>query len=397
MTDSTMISKISPESLAPFYSRFSVDKRILLTGHSHQAWPDCSLDGQNEAWEDAAKYVDNKWPLVFKKLDSLRQTYLALLDDNNGYVSIGQNTHDLLVRFLSALPLKNKPQIVTTDGEFHTIRRQLSRLEEESIEVIPVPSYPTENVVSQIIDSLSTKTAAVLVSSVFFQNAQILSGMSELMQACEKNNTELLIDVYHQLNVVPFSVSNSHLESAFIIGGGYKYCQFGEGVGFLRFPKHTQMRPVITGWFADFSHLDEINQKVEYDKTHDRFAGATFDPVSAYRAVAVAEFFQKQNLTPEKLRDISQEQMDFLITCIDNKDFDPTIISRDNSVSLTNIAGFLALKTPYAKSLADHLYQNNIFSDVRGEYIRLGPAPYVTFEQINSAVDCIAEFVHSKI
>ena len=51
----------SPNALAPHYSAFRVDERLLLTGHSHQAWPDCGFDGQQAAWLDAARYVDDKW------------------------------------------------------------------------------------------------------------------------------------------------------------------------------------------------------------------------------------------------------------------------------------------------------------------------------------------------
>ena len=46
--------------LAPHYSRFRVAERLLLTGHSHQAWPDVAL-GAQAAFEDAALDVDAKW------------------------------------------------------------------------------------------------------------------------------------------------------------------------------------------------------------------------------------------------------------------------------------------------------------------------------------------------
>ena len=48
----------SPNALAPHYSAFRVDERLLLTGHSHQAWPDVAREGQLEAFEDAARHVD---------------------------------------------------------------------------------------------------------------------------------------------------------------------------------------------------------------------------------------------------------------------------------------------------------------------------------------------------
>ena len=51
-----------PNPLAAHYSRFGVAERLLLTGHSHQAWPDVGFEAQQRAWLDAAELVDDKWP-----------------------------------------------------------------------------------------------------------------------------------------------------------------------------------------------------------------------------------------------------------------------------------------------------------------------------------------------
>jgi kynureninase len=53
--------RASPNALAPHYTRFRVGERLLLTGHSHQAWPDIGLEAQQEAWLDAADLADRKW------------------------------------------------------------------------------------------------------------------------------------------------------------------------------------------------------------------------------------------------------------------------------------------------------------------------------------------------
>ena len=45
------------------------------------------------------------------------------------------------------------------------------------------------------------------------------------------------------------------LGDAFVVGGGYKYCQLGEGNCFLRIPPDTDLRPVVTGWFSEFTAL----------------------------------------------------------------------------------------------------------------------------------------------
>ena len=65
----------SPNLLAPHYSAFRVSERLLLTGHSHQAWPDCARDGHLEAWDDAAELVDDKWERAFAKADRVRRGF----------------------------------------------------------------------------------------------------------------------------------------------------------------------------------------------------------------------------------------------------------------------------------------------------------------------------------
>src|SRR3989475_8243357 len=133
---------IDPEKLAKHYTRFRVTERILLTGHSHQAWPDVAFEAQQQAWLDAAEFVDDVWDKAFEKANEVRRGFARLLDDSPDQIALAPNTHELVVRFLSALPFKRRPKLITTDGEFHTIRRQLDRLAEEGVEVVKVAAEP---------------------------------------------------------------------------------------------------------------------------------------------------------------------------------------------------------------------------------------------------------------
>ena len=176
----------SPNALAPHYSQFRVAERLLLTGHSHQAWPDRAFEGQTQAWRDAATLVDEKWDAAFAKADRVRLGFAAWLGDPGGSVALSTSTHDLVVRFLSALPLASRPRLVTTDGEFHTIRRQLDRLEEEGIEIARVAALPVDTVAERLGAATTEDTAAVLVSAVLFRNAHIVPGLGELMDTCRR-------------------------------------------------------------------------------------------------------------------------------------------------------------------------------------------------------------------
>ncbi len=367
---------INPEELAKHYTRFRVSERILLTGHSHQAWPDVAFEAQQQAWLDAAELVDDVWDVAFEKANEVRRGFARLLDDTPERIALAQNTHELVVRFLSALPLGRRPQLVTTDAEFHTIRRQLDRLAEEGIEVIKVPAMPAATLAERLAISVDDRTAAVLVSAVLYTNAHIVPNLRVVQQACERVGAELLVDAYHALNVVPFSLIAEGLQRAYVIGGGYKYCQLGPGNAFLRFPEDSDLRPVVTGWFSEFTDLSRspAGGRVTYGPGPARFAGATYDFTSHYRAAAVFKFFDDQKLTPPKLRELSQHQIEIL-----------SGVSRNDA-----IGGFLAIPAPRAAKIQKALRKKNIWTDYRDQTLRLGPAPYINDAQIDIAVEVSA-------
>lgn len=366
---------INAAELAKHYSRFRVTERILLTGHSHQAWPDVGFDAQQQAWLDTAEHVDEVWDLAFQKANEVRRGFARLLDDTPERIALAPNTHELVVRFLSALPLRKRPQLVTTDGEFHAIRRQLDRLAEEGIEVIKVPAMPVSTLAERLAISVDDRTAAVLVSAVLFANAQIVPHLNAVQEACERVGAELLVDAYHALNVVPFSLIEARVQRAYVVGGGYKYCQLGPGNAFLRFPQDSDLRPVVTGWFSEFTALSDApgRGRVSYDPGPGRWAGATYDFTSHYRAAAVFKFFEEQKLTPQKLRDLNQHQIEVL----------------SGGTRNDAVGGFLALPAPRAGKIQQALRKQNIWTDHRGDMLRVGPAPYVTDAQLDTAAEAI--------
>jgi kynureninase len=389
----------SPNALAPHYSRFKVADRLLLTGHSHQAWPDVGFEAQAESWLDAARYVDDKWDNAFRKADRVRRGFAGLLGEPDAAIALAGNTHELVVRLLSALPLHTRPRLVTTDGEFHTIRRQLDRLAEEGIEVVRVAEAPVETVTERVATVVDGRTALVLISSVFFDSGRIARGLHVVAEACRRHGAQLLVDAYHALDVVPFSTREEDLGEAFVIGGGYKYCQLGEGNCFMRIPPDCDLRPVITGWFSEFTALTsrERDGRTTYGTGGDRFAGATYDPASHYRAAGVFEFFDQQGLSPTLLREVSQHQIGVLAARFDGLGLDPAVISRDRTAPLAEIGGFLALESPHAGPLATLLHGRGVLVDARGEALRFGPAPYLSDRQLEEAMAILGEVARAGV
>src|SRR5262245_9305402 len=88
------------------YSRFLAFVRVLLTGHSHQAWPDVVRDAMDRFFDDSARFVDDKWSeVVFPKMDRVGARILQRMAFSpSDAIAFGRSTHELVFRLLTCLP-----------------------------------------------------------------------------------------------------------------------------------------------------------------------------------------------------------------------------------------------------------------------------------------------------
>lgn len=378
--------------LQPLYSKFDVANRLLFTGHSHQAWPDVARAALLEAFDDAALHVDDKWGKAFAKAERVRIGYRKWLGMPTAEIALFQNTFDALVSWLSAMPLQQRPHLVTTDGEFHSLRRLLARLEEAGVRIDRIAAHPVETLAERYsqhlhtLDKAGQRPAAAFCSTVLFETGHIVPHVPALAQAARTTGVPLLLDTYHHLAALPFDPSG--LDDVYIVGGGYKYCQLGEGNGFLRVPNQTELRPIVTGWFAEFRWLNQPvhARPVPYGEGAERFFGATYDPISHYRAASVFDFFDIQELSASLLREQSLRQINHMMMRLKTHPLLAAHFALDSYDPITR-GGFLALHTTHATRLKELLATRGVLTDSRGMSLRLGPAPYTTDAQLDAAID----------
>ncbi|MEM9074130.1 MAG: aminotransferase class V-fold PLP-dependent enzyme [Myxococcota bacterium] len=369
--------RLDADALRPHYASFLQPGRILLTGHSHQAWPDVAEQGLRQAFRDAAAHVDDKWSHAAEAAEAVRSAVVAYHGGTTSQIALAANTHELLTRLFSALDLRRRPRFVATTGEFHSIRRQLMRLEEEGIEVCWVDAEPVATLAERLAAAVTDRTAALLTSTTLFQTSSVVPHLEVACEAAHAAGAEVVLDAYHHTGIVPWCPVDAQ---AYVVGGGYKYLQWGEGCGFMRVPEDCTLRPVITGWFSDFGNL-ERGIGLGYGTTHgDRFAGATYDPSSHYRARAVIDHFAACDMTIENLRETSLAQTERILNALDGYE---VLTPREGR------GGFVTVRIPNAPEIAKKLRAQNVFVDARGDLLRLGPAPYLRDDEIDAGVHAL--------
>lgn len=388
-------SERAPEGFRDAYRAFLRPGRILLTGHSHQAWPDVAREAQCRAFDDAATFVDDKWEAaVHPKLERVARGIAGRL----GYrkeqsIAFGQNTHELVFRLLSCFPFDERTRIVTTSGEFHSLDRQLRRAEEEGVRVAWVEATDKSTLPERLCEAIVPGTSLVATSLVFFEDGAQLHGLREIAERAEAVGAALLLDAYHSFNVVPMPVADLPGE-VYVTAGGYKYAQFGEACCFLRIPPGSERRPLFTGWFANFSELAlprSERGRVGYGPGASRFAGSTYDASPFYRAEAVLDHFERFGLGVERLRAISLRQTDRVLGRLEELGAERLGLEVVSPRDPARRGGFVALRTPNAGRLVEALRKRSVFVDSRGSILRIGPAPYLLDEEIDQGVEALIE------
>ena len=385
------------KSLQPHYSHFDVSRRLLFTGHSHQAWPDVAFQGVQDYLNMVAEQVDKKWGFAFEKTEQMRSYLRDFYDDPTGKYCREQNTHVLLVSWLSSLDLKNKPKIITTTGEFHSMYRQLRMFEEHGLNIVYLPHENDEELLNAIKKEIDDSTAAIMLSRIYYETAEINTKVSKIAAEAKKADVPIMIDDYHGTNVVPLSFTEEELEHIYLLIGGYKYLQWGEANCFLRYPANCRLRPAITGWFSAFEQLDHprTDDPVSFDEGDQKFATATYDPISQYRAAAVTDFFQKQGLSPDVLQKQYRAQISYLRKLFDENNFEGSNIKHANTKPLKETGGFMALRSPDARDIRADLLKKDVFTDARNDIIRFGPAPYTTSNQCEEVIRELFDTIRS--
>jgi selenocysteine lyase/cysteine desulfurase len=368
--------------------------RLHFAAHSHHLWPDASFAGQVAAWNDAARLADRKWDKVMGEVWPEAQEHVAreLGTGDPSAIVFASNTHDFLIRLITAAPARGSGPLraLTTDGEFHSARRQFARWVEAGwIALDKIPAEPAASLSDRFIEAAgSGDHDLIMISQVLFGSGQLFNRVAELAALAEPGGPWVVIDGYHAFMAVADPFGEEAGRSAFYLGGGYKYAMAGEGCAFLHAPDGFGPRPPITGWFAEFEDLTLPPGSVGYAKDAGRFMGATFDPSALYRFNAVQRTLADHGLTTARISGHVAELQAQLLAAIDQTAL--ANVELFNPLDGGPHARFLAFRTPNAQRWYQELKARNCITDVRGDVLRIGFGIYQNAEDVDRLLELLA-------
>ncbi len=366
--------------------------RLHFAAHSHHLWPDASYDGHVAAWADAATLADRKWEKIFGEVIPGAQDNIAhelgLRDPRT--IGLAPNTHELLTRIFSAR-FKGEPlDVLTTDGEFHSFRRQSARWQEEGrLKLRIVPCEPYARFTERYLEALHERTPDIaFLSHIMFKSGLRFDGASELAALASPDGMWAVLDLYHSFMAIPCDFADV-ADRVFLLGGGYKYAMAGEGAAFVHAPPGFAPRPENTGWFADFVAMEGKQQGVAYSDDGGRFLGATYDSTGLYRFNAVRAMLLAEGLDTEQIAARVASLRAPLIAAIEAGEAGKL---REAEVLKPNTQGpqarFVSLRHPHATDWKAKLMAANVITDARDDVLRIGLGLY--HDEVDIGAFCTA-------
>ncbi len=371
-------------AVRPLFSRTLALPRIYLANHMLGRPLDRMQADVAEGARLWAEELRGAWGPWLAEEQSYRAAIASL---------VGLARPDCVVPKLSAGPalrtvLSGLPVgaiVLTTRGEFAAISVVLAQYAAQGrIRVrFAEPDEQGRWTASQIINALRSASPVklVVISHVFYADGQLLGGIAEIATACHEQGAELLVDCYHSLGIVPFSMEAMGCD--YLIGGCYKYLRGGPGVAFLAMAPHVADRkPIHSGWFALESGTDPWQSSgLQLRPGGDAWLDGSPAMLTYYQARSGLAFTRAIGV--ERLRAYSLEQLRFLKSELAARG----IASRGGNF---DHGAYLTVAMPQAAEVVLRLAEQGIVLDQRNGLLRVCPDCLTTREELLRVAEAIA-------
>ena len=284
---------------------------------------------------------------------------------------------------LSCFPFTGeRRRIVYGDGEFPSVRYLHQAQAERGAEVVVLAKK------EDLVEAIDERTQLVLLSHVLFKTG-LVQDVEPVIQRAHEVGAHVLLDAYQSVGAVPLDVGALGVD--FATGGSVKWLCGGPGAGWLyiRPDLAERLEPTLVGWQG---HADPFafEPELRYASGAARFLTGTPNVPALYAATAGYDIIEEIGVAA--IRDRSLELTSRLTGLLDEAGYE-VVSPREPELRGATVV----VRVPDAPAVHAELQRREILCDFRPDVgLRLGPHFFTTEEEIDFAVDQIAEIATSS-
>ncbi len=370
-----------------------LEKTNYLVTHSLGAMPRSVYDGLKDyadTWANRGvrAWHEGWWEIAQETGDLVGKIFHA----PTGSVVMHQNVSVSVSVVLSCFDWQKsrRNKIVSNELEFHSVVYVCEEQKRNGARHVCVKSkdglHPNY---SEILNAIDEETQLVVISLVFFRNAE-LCDFEPIIKKAHSVGALVLIDAYQGTGTVPFDVQASDVD--FYTGGSVKWLCGGPGAAYLYIKPSLipKLEPKLTGWMAHQAPFAFETGRIRYADSVYRFFHGTAAIPALYAARKSYGIIQQVGV--ENIREKSLTQTQLLIDQAQRRGY------RVNTpLSAASRGGSVTVDIPNGQAVVKALESQNILCDFRpGAGIRLSPHFYSKDEELHAAWEAIDEIITKK-
>lgn len=362
--------------------------RVHLNNCSAAPIPQRGLDARREC-ERVWIEEGNPWGPWLEKVNESKAQFADLVNADPDEVAVMSSATQAFAQVASAFDYTDANEVVVTDLEFPTVPQFWHAQQRRGARVRWAESPDGEWVPPDTYEAAMSGDTLLVCSAHAYSFTGGLMDVEAVADAVHDRGGYLFLDAYQSAGIVPIDVKAQGID--LLVSGTLKFLLGGPGIAYLYVDRDLAngLEPSNLGWFGVDDIFGFETREPQYADGARRFELGTPPAPNAYTASAGMEVVTGFGV--DRVRDRVVEHTARLIEGVETNGFEvrtPHEDERRGGVVNVQVADPPAAET----SLLDRGF--NVSTRAGG--VRLSPHFYNTAEEIDAAVDAIAEIAEPR-
>lgn len=350
----------------------------------------CSQAPQTDVTRAAAeRYLDSwngsgmDWDAWMSEVALAKAEFAKLIAANPQDIAVFSSVSEAASAVASALPLQDRrTNIVVSDAEFPTVAHVWLAQQQRGARVswAPVRDDGDTSAYEALIDD---QTAIVSACHAYYMNG-LIQDSARIATIARDAGALSFVDAYQSLGTVPLDVRTLGVD--FLASGNLKFLMGTPGIAFLYVRPEIvdTLYPSVTGWFGRANPFAFDARSLDWSPTASRFDTGTAPVINAYVARAGMEIIN--TLGPVNIRAWLVELGQRLI---DGGRARGLMLHGSDDMRRKTATTAFVVRDSHAAEQA--MRERGVIASARGDVIRLAPHFYSTIDDVDRALDVLAE------
>jgi len=357
--------------------------QIHLNNCSAAPLPQRGLEARRECeriWIEAG----NPWGEWLEKVNESKRLFADLINAREDEIAIVSCATQAFAQIASALEYDDRHEVVTSELEFPTLPQFFRAQEKRGAELRIAESADGMTVSPESYAEQMSEDTLMVCGAHAYSFTGGLMDVEAVADAVHDHGGYLFLDAYQSAGIVPLDVEKQDIDM--LVSGTLKFLLGGPGIAFLYVDRElaNQLEPTNLGWFGVEDIFGFETESPTYADGARRFELGTPPAPNAYTAAAGLEFVMDYGV--DRVRDRVVDHTRALIEGVEDHGF--TVRSPHED---TKRGGVVNVQVEHTDAVEQELLDRDFSVSQRAGGIRLSPHFYNTAEEIQEAVETLAE------